>query len=63
MKTTENSLTIEQLSPVTYAIVGEIATALNTLGAKSDLMSIVMSWGDTLPEDQILSMLQEWNAQ
>ncbi|MDN3551485.1 hypothetical protein [Mucilaginibacter aquaedulcis] len=53
---------VEVLSPMTILISNEIAYAMHTLGAKSDLLSIIGSWGDTLPSDQILNMLKEWNA-
>ena len=32
------------------------------LGADIDLISIVDSWQDTLPDDEILLMLRNWNA-
>lgn len=55
------SLVVETLTPVQYAIIRELATALCDLGATSGLMGIVMSWGDTLPESEILEQLKEWN--
>lgn len=54
-------LVVETLTPVQYAIIRELATALCDLGAASGLMAIVMSWGDTLPESEILEQLKEWN--
>ena len=35
---------------------------LRGLGADVDLRSIVDSWGDTLPDEQILHLLRNWNA-
>jgi len=32
------------------------------LGAEVDLRSIIDSWGDTLPDEQILHLLRNWNA-
>jgi hypothetical protein len=37
---------------------GEAARVLRDLGADIDLRSIVDSWGDTLPDDEILQMLK-----
>lgn len=55
-------MNIEQLKPVQYEIVKEIANSLSALGAPGGLLAAISSWGDTLPEQDILSMLQEWNA-
>jgi hypothetical protein len=35
---------------------------LHELGADIDLRSIVDSWQDTLPDEQILELLRNWNA-
>jgi hypothetical protein len=40
----------------------EARWALRRLGADVDLRSIVDSWGDTLPDEQILHLLRNWNA-
>ena len=40
----------------------EARLALRRLGADVDLRSIVDSWGDTLPDEQILYLLRNWNA-
>jgi hypothetical protein len=56
------SVQIEQLQPVQYEIIKEILTAMDRLGAKSGLVSPISSWGDTLPQADVLSMLKEWNA-
>lgn len=42
-------------------IINEIAETLAMFGAGSDLMAIVGSWGDTLPQEDILEMWREWN--
>ena len=36
--------------------------ALRELGADIDLISIVDSWQDTLPDEDILQYLRNWNA-
>jgi hypothetical protein len=36
--------------------------ALRDLGADIDLISIVDSWQDTLPDEDILQLLKNWNA-
>lgn len=45
-----------------YEIRGEILHALEQLGAPPYLLGIVGSWGDTLTDEQVLKMLQDWNA-
>ena len=35
---------------------------LRDLGADIDLISIVDSWQDTLPDEDILQLLRNWNA-
>src|ERR1700676_326184 len=39
----------------------EAQRALRGLGADSDLISIVDSWQDTLPDQDILQLLRNWN--
>ncbi len=39
----------------------ELYEAFQRLGAKSDLLSIVGSWGDTMDDEWVLSALREWN--
>ena len=36
--------------------------ALRDLGADIDLISIVDSWQDTLPDEEILELLKNWNV-
>jgi hypothetical protein len=43
-------------------IVDELYTALEWLGADDELLAIVGSWGDTLPDPDVLRMLREYNA-
>jgi hypothetical protein len=49
------------MSTVNSEVVSEIYKAMEKLGAGSDLLGIVGSWGDSLPEPQVLSMLRSWN--
>ena len=56
------TMTIEKLTPVQGQILREICAAVNRLGGGRDIMSILGSWGDTLPEAEILKMLKEYNA-
>lgn len=46
----------------TSEIVEELYHSLTFLGARSDFLSIIGSWGDTLPDDLVLSHLRNWNA-
>ncbi len=53
---------IEKLKPVQAEIVREICKAVGQLKADIGLLATIGSWGDTLPEDEVLSQLKEWNA-
>ncbi len=48
------------------SIKGEIAVELyeaaRHLGAKSDLLRIIGSYGDTLCDEEVLDQLREWNS-
>lgn len=39
----------------------DIYSALELAGADSWLLGIVGSWGDTLPDEEVLKMLAQWN--
>ena len=43
-------------------VVGEMVRAMEILGARSDLLCIVGSFQDTLPDEIVLEGLREWNA-
>lgn len=45
------------------AIAIELYQAARSLGAKSDLLGIIGSFGDTLDDDEVLRQLRRWNAQ
>jgi hypothetical protein len=42
-------------------IVGELYRALVLLGADSGLLGTVGSWGDSLPDEDVLANLRGWN--
>ncbi|MFI0849244.1 hypothetical protein [Mesorhizobium sp. IMUNJ 23232] len=44
------------------AIGLEFYEAARKLGAKSDLLSIIGSYGDTLQDEEVLEALRDWNA-
>ena len=54
-------MTIEKLTPIQYKIVEQIIEAIDILGGKNDCTTPLCSWGDTLPEKDVLQMLTEWN--
>ncbi len=43
-------------------IVLELYRSLVLLGAESDLLGTVGSWGDALPDEDVLAGIQQWNA-
>ena len=49
------------LSKIDGQIKEELYKALDLLGAKSDLLGIVGSWGDTQDDEWVLNELREWN--
>lgn len=52
---------MQPLTQTQYAIIGEIARALESLGAPPKLLGAVQSWGDTLEDEAVLDLLQTWN--
>jgi hypothetical protein len=54
--------TIETFTSTQYAIIREISQAIVDLGGDPGLLCILGSWGDTLPESEILTMLREYNG-
>ncbi len=49
------------LPPVQYAIIKEINQAVVDLGGGVGILCILGSWGDTLPQDEILEMFRDYN--
>ena len=43
------------------AIIREMVVSIKQLGAKSDLLGIVCSYGETLSDGQLLELLKEGN--
>lgn len=39
-----------------------LSIALQKLGADSTLLAIIGSWKDTLPDEDVVQMLENWNA-
>ena len=42
-------------------ILNEIIKSISLLGAKSDLIGTLASWGDTQSDEEILNNLKSWN--
>lgn len=53
---------IEKLRPIQYEIVKEIMTQFERLGAGRSVFVALGSWGDTMPEADVLKMLQNVNS-
>ena len=49
------------LSEIDGQIKEELYQALELLGAKSDLLQIIGSWSDTMPDEWVLNALRDWN--
>lgn len=43
-------------------VFSEMIKAMVSLGAQSDLLCIVCSFGDTMGDDEVLEALREWNT-
>jgi len=52
---------IENLSPVHYEIIKEISVVFERLGAERGVFAAIHSWGDTMPESEVLQMLKDLN--
>lgn len=57
----ENDAMTTCLDQTGIEIVQELQQVARALGAQSDLLSIVGSWGDTLDDADILKKLKSWN--
>lgn len=53
---------MERLSKTHYEINDEIADAMVALGADCGLISIIMSWGDTLTSKEVRDQLIDFNG-
>lgn len=54
---------IEKLSETQIAIIDEISRAFDRLGAERGIFVALHSWGDTMPDLEVLQMLKEQNQQ
>ena len=52
---------IEKLSETQIAIIAEISRAFDRLGAERGIFVALHSWGDTMPDFDILEMLRKQN--
>lgn len=52
---------IEKLDKIQYKIINELCESISMLGGGSGLLACLGSWGDTLPQDEVLKMLRDWN--
>jgi hypothetical protein len=52
---------IEKLTPMQSKIRDEISRNFVRLGAERGVFAAIHSWGDTMPEDEVLQMLKEMN--
>jgi hypothetical protein len=50
-----------QIQSPNREIVSELYRSLVLLGAESDLLGTVGSWGDSLPEEDVVANLRGWN--
>lgn len=48
-------------APPDRRIVREVYRTAVLLGAGSDLLTVIGSWGDSLPDDEVLAGLAAWN--
>lgn len=55
-------MTKETTDPTTAAIAREIYLAVERLTGNQELLSILGSYCDTLPDTDILAMLRDYNA-
>ncbi len=62
MRNAGNSLSVsDELSPVQREILKEMSKTFIMLGANSGIMNMIGSWGDTLPQEEVLQMWRDWN--
>lgn len=52
---------IPKKSTIEYEIMYEISKAIEILGGKSDILSTIGSYGDTLSDKMVLLCLRQWN--
>ena len=52
---------IKKLSDTQVAIIAEISRAFDRLGAERGIFAALHSWGDTMPDFDILEVLRKQN--
>lgn len=55
-------MTVEKLNETQYAIIRELQKAVADLSGDIGIQAALGSWGDTLPEADVLQMLRDYNA-
>lgn len=53
---------ITKFTPTQYEILKGFSKAMDDLGAGAGLISIIMSWGDTMDDESTLQMINDYNA-
>ena len=53
---------ITKFNNVQNDIITEITQAIINLGGTSGLVANIQSWGDTLPDADVLANLKDWNG-
>jgi aryl-alcohol dehydrogenase-like predicted oxidoreductase len=56
-------MNIEELTPMQSKIRDAISKNFQRLGAERGVFAAIHSWGDTMPEDEVLQMLEEMNKE
>jgi hypothetical protein len=54
---------IEKLRPIQYEIIEELCKAFHNLKSPVGFLAALGSYGDTMPESEILAMLKDMNSQ
>jgi len=59
----EMGMSVEKLTPMQSNIRNEISKNFERLGAERGVFAAIHSWGDTMPESEVLQMLKDMNKQ
>lgn len=54
-------MTITKFTPTQYEIIKELSKVIDKLLPDIRLQAAINSWGDTLPDEDVLGLLKEWN--
>lgn len=49
-------------SKIDLEIISEIVKSVRLLGGDFEIAATIGSWGDTLEDEEVLSLLRHWNA-